>query len=215
LAARNTVLKHGYEESVDLLGKKLSDITDLDELCRRTGGRLESQGSGKAVIIKYLDSEYRVKLPEIVFSFTDRADEVPLKSKVLILHYLTTALGTPLQHRQITFRDVPDGGNYYDVFFKRAIRPVINRFGENAAGLLDAAAVLNGRIEEGMGDAAVTIDAFPRVPVTFILWQGDDEFPADGSVLLDASVSDYLSSYAITELCEIIAWTLVRSAGSK
>jgi len=204
-------MKYGYEESVKLLSEQLRSNTDIPALCRRTGSR-PAEGRTPAIILKYLTRQYRIVWPEISFSFVDSTDEVPLKDKVLILHYLTTARGTALEERQITFRDVPDGGNYYDVFFKRAIRPVVNRFGNDPGALLTAAAGMRARRED-LGDAAVTVDAFPRVPLTWVLWRGDDEFPADGSILLDASVSDYLSSYAITELCEVIAWNLVRLAG--
>jgi hypothetical protein len=48
------------------------------------------------------------------------------------------------------------------------------------------------------------------VPITFVLWRGDEELPAEGSVLFDASVADYLSSYTLTELCETIAWKMVK-----
>lgn len=204
-------MKYGYEESVKLLGEQLAATADIPALCRRTGSRL-AEGEPPAIILAYLNRQYRIAWPEISFSFVDSDEAVPLKDKVLILHYLATARGTALEERQITFRDVPDGGNYYDVFFKRAIRPVVNRFGDDPGALLAAAAGICARRED-MGDAAVTVDAFPMVPLTWVLWRGDDEFPADGSVLLDASVSDYLSSYAITELCEVIAWSLVRLAG--
>ena len=57
---------------------------------------------------------------------------------------------------------------------------------------------------------AVTINAFKRVPITFVLWRGDEEFPPDGSILFDATVSDYLSIEDINVLCERITWKLVR-----
>ena len=57
---------------------------------------------------------------------------------------------------------------------------------------------------------AVTIDAFKQVPITFVLWQGDDEFPPEGGILFDANVSDYLSIEDINVLCEAVAWKLVR-----
>ncbi|HUT97259.1 MAG TPA: DUF3786 domain-containing protein, partial [Dehalococcoidales bacterium] len=60
------------------------------------------------------------------------------------------------------------------------------------------------------GDVAVTINAFKRVPITFVLWRGDEEFPPDGSILFDATVSDYLSIEDTNVLCERIAWKLVR-----
>ena len=57
---------------------------------------------------------------------------------------------------------------------------------------------------------AVTINAFPRVPVTLVLWRGDDEFPPEGNLMFDSTVPDYLTSDDTHALCEIIAWRLVK-----
>jgi len=47
------------------------------------------------------------------------------------------------------------------------------------------------------------------VPVTIVLWQGDDEFAPQGSIMFDAAICDYLSTEDITVLCETITWRLV------
>ena len=60
------------------------------------------------------------------------------------------------------------------------------------------------------GDAAVTFPAFPRVPLTYVLWRGDEEFSPEGSILFDSTVADYLSNDDIHALCETIIWRLVR-----
>jgi hypothetical protein len=201
-------MKHGYEESVARLSLELGALTDIKGLCERTGATAESG----AITLTYLNRGYRISWPEIVFSFTDDDAEVPLKDKVLILHYLATAKGTPLKGEPITYRDVPDGMGYYDVFQKRAIRPWLNRFAVQPEGFIKGGEALGGKPGE-FGDASIRVMAFERVPVTLVLWRGDEEFPAEGGVLFDASVVDYLSAYAITELCEVIAWNLVRGAG--
>lgn len=203
-------MKYGYEESVVQLGQRLGDLPDLDLLCARTGSVLE-RTSPPALRLDFLNQRYRIQWPDITFSLDHSNAEVSLKDKVLILHYLMTAAGGPLTGRDITFREVPDGSGYYDVFQKRAINPWLGRYGEDAAGFLQAGEALGGQ-PAAPGDAALTFQAFARVPVIFVLWRGDDEFPADGSVIFDASVTDYLSAYAITELCELIAWTMVRGA---
>ena len=61
------------------------------------------------------------------------------------------------------------------------------------------------------GDVSVTVSAFPRVPVTLVLWRGDEEVAPNGNVLFDANIPDYLSTEDVTVLCETIIWRLVRS----
>jgi hypothetical protein len=201
-------MKHGYEESVARLSRELGALTDLSDLCARTGSTQEPG----AITLTFINRGYRIRWPEVAFSFTDSDAEVSLKDRVLILHYLATAKGTPVSGEVITYRDVPDGLGYYDVFQKRAIRPWLSRFAVQPEGFIKAGAALGAKTGE-FGDASIRVMAFERVPVTLVLWRGDDEFPAEGGTLFDASVVDYLSAYAITELCEVIAWSLVHGAG--
>jgi hypothetical protein len=46
--------------------------------------------------------------------------------------------------------------------------------------------------KEKYGSASVTIRVLPMVPVTFVLWEGDDELEASGNILFDASVENFL-----------------------
>ena len=87
----------------------------------------------------------------------------------------------------------------------------MDKFGQQSQRMLDAAAKLGGRPAE-YWDAAVNIDAFKKVPLTFVLWRGDEEFAAEGNILFDSSICGYLSSEDITVLCEIISWKLIKTA---
>lgn len=201
--------QYGYHQAIALSSQQLTEVADIAGLCRRSGARYETTGPQCGIWLDYLGRTYRITHPEVGISFEDSDEEVPIKDRVLILHYLLSAKGTPPANRTLTFREVPSGNNYFTVFYKRAIKPVLDRFGTEPETLVSAAGKLGGR-KADYGDAAVTLDAFSRVPVTFVLWRGDEEFPPEGSILFDASVSDYLSSYALTELCEDIAWKMVR-----
>jgi hypothetical protein len=72
---------------------------------------------------------------------------------------------------------------------------------------------LGGR-DADHGDVSVTINAFDRVPITLVLWRGDEEVPPDGNILFDANVSDYLSTEDVTVLCETIIWKLAKAVPS-
>jgi hypothetical protein len=140
-----------------------------------------------------------------------KGGEVSLKDKVLLLHYLTRAKGTPPANRLISYKELSEGTNYFPTFYKRAIKPILYQFGDEPHRLLDAAASLGG-FKADYGDAAVTINAFCRVPITIVLWRGDEEFAPEGNLLFDATIPDYLSTEDISVLCETIAWKLVNWA---
>lgn len=199
--------QYGYEQALALASKQLGETTDIAGLCHRSGARCSTDAG--VISLDYLGRSYRITYPEVIISPENRQETVPIKERILMLHYLLAAKGTPLAKRLVTFREIPDGQNYFAVFHKRAIKPVLDYFGKSPPVMVASAEIMGGR-KADYGDAAATFDAFPKVQVMFVLWRGDEEFVAEGSVLFDASISDYLSSYAITELCEGIAWKLVR-----
>ena len=54
-----------------------------------------------------------------------------------------------------------------------------------------SAAVRLGALPLETGNAAYCFYPLPYAPVQLILWEGDDEFPAEANILFDATVGDY------------------------
>ena len=195
-----------YELAYEIACGKLASM-DIEELCLKAG--VQRADSNK-IIVDYLNRPYIVTLTNVEISLKDSEDQVPLKDKIIILHYLTLAKGTPLTGRFITFKQLPGCDSYFSVFHQIAIKPLLDNFG-NEPDLLVAAAAKLGGYKAAYGDASVTINAFKYVPITFALWRGDDEFAPRGSIMFDSTISDYLSSEDIRDICATISWGLVRS----
>lgn len=200
---------YGYELAYKLAGEQLAKIDDIAQQCLRSGAQYQVIDSQKVIVVEYLNQSYQVTLPDVEISLKDSEESVPLRDKILILHYLTQAKGTPLSNRIIAYRELPEGSDYFPTFSKRAIKPLIDHFGKEPHRLLDIAGILGGR-KADYGDVSVTINAFNRVPITLLLWRGDEEFPPEGSILFDSTISDYLSTEDINVLCETIAWRLAK-----
>jgi hypothetical protein len=201
------VREYAHGLAYKLAREQLASINDIEQQCRKSGAQYRP--SEKAIIIDYLTQSYRISLPDGEVSYIAGGEAVPLRDKILILHYFTRAKGTPLSHKMITYKELPDGINYFPVFAKRTIKPVLTFFGNKPGQLLKTAESLGGR-KADYGDIAVTINAFNQVPVTIILWQGDEEFAPEGSLMFDSTISDYLTNDDIHTLCENIAWRLVK-----
>jgi len=60
---------------------------------------------------------------------------------------------------------------------------------------------------------AYQFQAFPNIPITYIYWNGDEEFPASVQVLFDSSIKDYLPLEDIVFLSEMLSWKLARLKG--
>jgi hypothetical protein len=202
--------EYGFKLAYEIASRRLVEIGDLEPLCRNSGAKCQTEGEGSLISLDYLNRRYQIRLPEVAISLADSDEEVPLKDKILLLHYLIQAKGTPLANKTIAYKELPEGIVYFRTYHKRAIKPLVDNFGHEPKRLLDAAKGLGG-VKADYGDVAVTINAFKKVPITFVLWKGDEEFPPDGSILFDATVSDYLSIEDINVLSERIAWKLVRA----
>lgn len=201
--------EYGYELAYKLACEKLA-AADIEQQCLRSEARCQSEGAKKVVVLEYLHQPYQITLPHIQVSLKASGGEVGVRDRILIVHYFIQAKGAPLSNKVISYKELPEGVNYFPTFSKRAIKPLVDNFGREPQRLLDVAGTLGGRRVD-YGDVAVSINAFSRVPVTLVLWRGDEEFPANGNILFDSTISDYLTTEDVNVLCEIIAWRLVRS----
>ncbi len=210
--------EQGFELSYRLACEQLAKINDIEEQCRKSGAKYLGPHE---VIINYLNQPYHIILPKSIPSCHCETDVVSrsnfvgvsLRDKILILHYFTLAEGTPAVGRLITYKQIPGGISYFPAFSQRAIAPLVNRFGQNPELLIIAAVKLGGR-EADYGDMSMTVNAFDHVPITLVLWRGDEELAPNGNILFDANISGYLSTEDVTVLSETIIWKLVKGIPS-
>jgi hypothetical protein len=198
--------ERAYADSYDLAFNKLRQA-DLADVCLKSGA---VPVDADTVRLRFLNREHRIaRLPRTV-TLGSETEPVPIAERLLILHYLVTAGGAPPANEQISFKEVPEGVVYYPTFYKRAIGPLLSKFGVSPANLIPAAAMFGGS-NAHQGDAAVTVQAFPKVAITWVLWRGDDEFPAEGTILVDRNIQDCLPTEDIVVLCQTIAIKLCRA----
>ncbi len=207
--------EYGHGLAYQLARGQLSRIEDIEQQCRNSGAQYVP--ARNVITIEYLNRQYQIALPDAEISLADSGEEVPIRDRILILHYFARAKGTPLSGKLITYKELTEGINYFPTFRKRAIKPIVDHFGKEPGKLLDIAGILGGR-KADYGDMAVTVNAFSRVPITFVLWKGDEDFAPEGNIMFDSTISDYLPTEDITVLSETIAWRLVkllRAGGDK
>jgi hypothetical protein len=135
---------------------------------------------------------------------------------ILLLHYLLRADGTPPGGEWRAFRDLPDGMFYAASFSQRAEAPLAEAFGAPSSGgsadglgrFRNAAAAAGGRALE-LGDAAFAFQALPRLALAVLVWAGDEEFPAQVSVVFDAAAGCYLPAEDLAGLGGLLARRLI------
>ena len=198
--------ERGFDLSYNLACEQLAKISDIEEQCRKSGANY--LGSHK-IGINYLNQPYHIMLPDVKILLGDGGMEASLRDKILILHYFAGAKGTPATGKLIAYKQLPGGISYFPAFSRRAIAPLVKHFGKSPELLSKATAKLGGR-KVDHGDVSVNINAFPHVPITLVLWRGDEELAPNGNILFDANISDYLSTEDVTVLTETIIWKLVK-----
>lgn len=128
-----------------------------------------------------------------------------------ILHYLASADGTPLTERLISFSQHKDGmvrGAGFDQTAEQMIRDHLGTLSQQE--LLHRIGCLGGEVIVSNADLCVKFPYLPNYPVYLKLWFADDEFPASGRMLLDASAEHYLSIEDAVTIGELILERLCR-----
>lgn len=197
-----------YHQAYQMASQRLRDTADLHILCYRSGATLETEAGRTVVRLNYFDQPCLVTMPDVEVMAVS-GNPLTQRDKLIILHYLITADGSPLTGKPITFKELPEGAVYYPTYVKRTIKPLLDKFADRPKSLLAAAASLGG-VKANTGDFSFRLNALPGVPLTVTLWLGDEELPSEGNILFDSSITGYLPTEDITVLCEILAWKLVR-----
>ena len=193
-----------YKLAFGLAKEKLLQ-SDVRERCVKSGAVYTP--AEHRIALRFMDHACRIHLPEVIFDPLEDGTELGLAEQILVLHYLNTASGAPLSNEMITFGQIPDGTFYVPAFRKRSVDWLVGVFGKTPEALFEAAQRIGGRPTD-YGDVAVTIRVFPSVPVTFVLWQGDDEFSPSGSVLFDSTISQYLPTEDVAVLAGMLVGKL-------
>ncbi|MCW3488786.1 DUF3786 domain-containing protein [Dethiobacter alkaliphilus] len=146
------------------------------------------------VTVPFLNQKYLVTYPHGQVTYAHDNSEAPIITAILLLHYLTNATGIELSNNWISYKELQGGSIYIEPFQHRAIIPFVKKFGGYPQDFAKAAEKLGGKKAEH-GDVSYIIPALPKVPLLYILWEGDEEFPPNGTILFD----NYANAYLATE----------------
>jgi hypothetical protein len=208
---RNHPNQQPYQQAFRIACDSLRSA-DIEERAEKSGALLEKEEHGGYLIrLTFLHRRCLIHFPEGRITFQENDEEVPLWSKILLLHYLIKAQGNPLAGEWVNFRQLSGGDTYYPAFVKRSQKPLLDFFAHQLELLEEAAQSLGGR-NLSEGDRAVVIPALPRVPIALIFWRGDEEFPPESRILFDATVPTYLSTEDVAVLAQQTVFGLIKCA---
>ena len=196
-----------WQTAVELSAEALR-AADAQERALKTGARYDEQS--KTAELEFLGRPCRVSWTDFEVTATDTGEPIPTRERILLLHYLETATGVLPAGAWIGFNEVAGAELYLGNYRARSVERLLREFAGQEDALTEAGSAMGGRRADH-GDVAIELLPLPRVPVSVVLWRGDEEFPAAGNVLLDATVSQYLAIEDMVVLAEMVASRLCQA----
>jgi hypothetical protein len=110
---------------------------------------------------------------------------------LMVLVYLTEAKDIKPERNWISEKDLKGGSTFFRGPHRLEVEELISLSGKDPEAFLKTGKRLGGS-EILYGDKGFALEVFPKVPLAYILWKGDAEFPAKISVLFDATIESHL-----------------------
>ena len=110
---------------------------------------------------------------------------------LMVLVYLTEAKDIKPAHHWISEKDLKGGFTFFRGPHRLEVEQLINLTAKDPEAFLTTGKRLGGS-EILYGDKGFALEVFPRVPLAYILWKGDAEFPTKISVLFDSTIEFHL-----------------------
>jgi len=189
----NTLMPYDYVKA------KLKNCDPLEIACK---SGVEYDRIKKIFQLSVMGKMYVVQYPSGNVYDKDLNEVGDYQLKTLILRYLINSQGGSPTGKDISYRDVPGGQVYYRNFQGRCVRRLAGTFGKNIDDLEKVMAKVPS-VQTDYGDISFRFQFINQVYITFILWQGDDEFPASANIIFDGNVSCYFDAEDLAVVCDI------------
>ena len=192
-------LEVSFRRALEELAKK-----DIQRQCQLAGAGYEViQAEEVLISLLLMNRVYQIRYPEGEVICREDSRPVDLMKKAILLRYLNNAREASGEEKLVGFNELPSGSFYNPAFSEKVVKPFTNFFGKEPERLKGAARRLGG-VEVPFGDVGMRISFLPKVKISFIIWEGDDEFAPQGKILFNSHTAFYLSTEGI-----VIASTMI------
>jgi Domain of unknown function (DUF3786) len=175
------------------------------DLCNLTF--FERVGSGRFQF-RFLSEDVRIDLNTRCLLRPDAADrwatyKDPLLALATVIYLKNVQQIHPLGQDIVSAKELKEG-HFFTGPHRFRTDPLLNRFGQDVAGFEGACRALGGK-PMAMADAAYQLLPYPRLPLYFLLWAGDEEFTPRLRILFDRPIESILPADAIWALVNRVA----------
>ena len=129
--------------------------------------------------------------------------------ELVTLLYLSQVTGiSPVDQELISVADLKEA-HYFTGPHQLPLETLLERFGHDLPGFQRASRSLGGEPLD-LADAAFKFLPLPRVPLYYLFWRGDDEFPPLFKVLFHRAIETYFSASGIWLLVNLVSSRLLQ-----
>lgn len=180
---------------------------DMEAVCRNTGAINHPHTGLLLPFLKeylFIDVQKR-SLFRQGHAQWERIDN-PLLELVCLV-YLLNACSETLARDMISVQELKSA-HFFSGPHELKIRPLLIRYGEDFEGFKKAAERVGGDVLK-LADIAYEFLVFPKVPLYYLFWKGDEEFQPTLSILFDRSIEYHLAADAIWGLVNLVSGILI------
>ncbi|MBU1209427.1 MAG: DUF3786 domain-containing protein [Proteobacteria bacterium] len=165
-----------------------------EEVCHRTGAIYSQERKG--YFLPLLNQKYLI-LPveqKILCLRGDVCEEEELRDYfyLMVLLYLLEAKGVEPTSTWISEKELKGGTTFFRGPHALRVEELKTAFGKNPEAFGRAGNRLGG-VDLLFGDKAFSLTVFPKVPLAYVLWKEDEEFPARVTVMFDSTIQNHFS----------------------
>ncbi|UCD70893.1 MAG: DUF3786 domain-containing protein [Syntrophobacterales bacterium] len=184
-----------------------------ETVCIRTMADYQVKQRGYTLPIlnqDYLVLPYQQQIKRVIEGGIPPGEDLTGEFTLMVLFYLLKAKNIPLARKWISEKDLPSGETFFRGPHALSVDLIEKKYGDNPEGFIEAGKVLGGTPVR-FGDKSIALDVFPRIPIIYIVWMGDEEFPTKAGVLFDASIGSHFTLDIIWIMVNEVSRRLVQA----
>jgi len=165
-------------------------------------------------VVNLLNTEYVVNLAaKQIFSAWGSSEPKPAEflKQLCLLAYLINAQDLALANKLVRPETLPSGQFFFRGLHSLPTEKLERAFGKCPERLHGVAEQFDAKRCE-FGDASIELYVLPRIPLTIVIWQSDEEFPARASILFDQTAALHLPLDALGTAVSLAVEALVEAA---
>jgi hypothetical protein len=167
-----------------------------------------SRYSGGHLLLPHFETRLTVDLDRRTVLWGGKATDET--TSILALHYLIGCGPDVPRGILVPFNQAEGGEAYYEAFKQRTVDRLAQEFGDSPSSLVRAGGKIGGMDRE-LGSASIEVRVFPKLWVTLIVWQGDDEIPASANVLFDSMALQILPTEDLAVIGSLTVARLIKA----